>query len=75
MEVQAVTEIQSISSHDHNEQDCMEALIAIKWPNGLSARVALTTLCSHLTSRRIPLFECAVPCSPPPYSLGRFHII
>ncbi|MFM9277393.1 hypothetical protein ACI1P2_05085 [Paenibacillus sp. p-8] len=34
MEVQAETELQSFSSLYHNEQDCMEALISMKWPNG-----------------------------------------
>ncbi|MFB5677225.1 transposase [Paenibacillus terreus] len=59
MEVQAETELQSFSSRYHNERDCMEALIAMKWPNGFVCPRCAHTRCSRLTSRRIPLFECA----------------
>ncbi|MFB5674003.1 transposase [Paenibacillus terreus] len=58
MEVQAETELQSFSSCYHNEQDCMKALIAMKWPNGFVCPRCAYTRCSRLTSRRIPLFEC-----------------
>ncbi|MFB5267519.1 transposase, partial [Paenibacillus enshidis] len=34
MGVQAETELQPFSRRYHNEQACMEALIAMKWPNG-----------------------------------------
>ncbi|MNW43772.1 Transposase zinc-ribbon domain protein [compost metagenome] len=45
--------------HRYNrEQDCMEALIAMKWPNGFVCPRCAYTRCSQLTSRRIPLFEC-----------------
>ncbi|MFM9281891.1 IS1595 family transposase, partial [Paenibacillus jiagnxiensis] len=59
MEVQAETELQSFSSRYHNEQDCMKALIAMKWPNGFVCPRCAHTRCSRLTSRRIPMFECA----------------
>ncbi|MDP4097316.1 transposase [Paenibacillus sp. P96] len=59
MEVQAETELQSFSSRYHNEQACMEALIAMKWPNGFVCPRCAHTCCSRLTSRRVPLFECA----------------
>ncbi|WP_458296144.1 transposase, partial [Paenibacillus jiagnxiensis] len=58
MEIQAETELQSFSSCYHNEQDCMEALIAMKWPNGFVCPRCAHTRCSRLTSRRIPMFEC-----------------
>ncbi|MFB5269268.1 transposase [Paenibacillus enshidis] len=59
MEVQVETELQPLSSRYHNEQACMEALIAMKWPNGFVCPRCAHTRCSRLTSRRIPLFECA----------------
>ncbi|MFB5763220.1 transposase [Paenibacillus medicaginis] len=58
MEVQTETELQSFSSRYHNEQACMEALIAMKWPNGFVCPRCAHTRCSRLTSRRVPLFEC-----------------
>ncbi|MDP4095400.1 transposase [Paenibacillus sp. P96] len=59
MEVQAETEVQPFSRRYHNEQVCMEALIVLKWPNGFVCPRCAHTRCSRLTSRRIPLFECA----------------
>ncbi|MFB5762271.1 transposase [Paenibacillus medicaginis] len=59
MEVQAETELQPFSHRYHNEQACMEALIAMKWPNGFVCPRCAHTRCSRLTSRRVPLFECA----------------
>lgn len=58
MEVNAGTELQPISSRYNSEQACMEALIAMKWPNGFVCPRCAHTRCSRLTSRRIPLFEC-----------------
>ncbi|WP_445993924.1 transposase, partial [Paenibacillus terreus] len=49
MEVQAETELQSFSSRYHNERDCMEALIAMKWPNGFVCPRCAHTRCSRLT--------------------------
>jgi len=34
MEFRAVTDLQPFNSRYHSEQACMEALIAMKWPNG-----------------------------------------
>ncbi|MGG6312671.1 transposase [Paenibacillus macerans] len=59
MEVNAGTDLQPFSSRYHSEQACMEALIAMKWPNGFVCPRCAHTRCSRLTSRRIPLFECA----------------
>ncbi|GBK60946.1 MULTISPECIES: transposase [Paenibacillus] len=58
MEVNAGTELQPFSSRFNSEQDCMEALIAMKWPNGFVCPRCAHTRCSRLTSRHIPLFEC-----------------
>ncbi|MCK8488191.1 transposase [Paenibacillus sp. MBLB2552] len=46
------------SKHYKSEQDCMDALIAAKWPSGFVCPKCNHTGCSRLTSRRIPLFEC-----------------
>ncbi|MGG6310298.1 transposase [Paenibacillus macerans] len=59
MEVNAGTDLQPFSSRYHSEQACLEALIAMKWPNGFVCPRCAHTRCSRLTSRRIPLFECA----------------
>ncbi|WP_334073260.1 MULTISPECIES: IS1595 family transposase [Paenibacillus] len=58
MEVNAGRELQPFSSRYNSEQACMEALIAMKWPNGFVCPRCAHTRCSRLTSRRIPLFEC-----------------
>ncbi|MCM3700072.1 transposase [Paenibacillus macerans] len=58
MEVNAGTELQSFSNRFNSEHACMEALIAMKWPNGFVCPRCAHTRCSHLTSRHIPLFEC-----------------
>ncbi|MCM3699750.1 transposase [Paenibacillus macerans] len=58
MEVNAGTELQPFSSRYNSEQACMEALIAMKWPSGFVCPRCAHTLCSLLTSRHIPLFEC-----------------
>ncbi|MED4956227.1 transposase, partial [Paenibacillus macerans] len=34
MEINTGTEHQPFNSRFNSEQDCMEALIAMKWPNG-----------------------------------------
>ncbi|MGG6312615.1 transposase [Paenibacillus macerans] len=59
MEVNGGTDLQPFSTRYHSEQACMEALIAMKWPNGFVCPRCVHTRCSRLTSRRIPLFECA----------------
>ncbi|MGZ7444362.1 transposase [Paenibacillus sp. TH7-28] len=59
MDVNAGTELQPFSSRYNSEQVCMEALIAMKWPNGFVCPRCAHTRCSRLTSRRIHLFECA----------------
>ncbi|MCM3703011.1 transposase [Paenibacillus macerans] len=59
MEVNAGTELQSFSSRYDSEQACMEAVIAMKWPNGFVCPRCAHTRFSRLTSRHIPLFECA----------------
>ncbi len=51
-------DLQTFSSRFTNEQDCVEALIAMKWPSGFVCPRCAHTQCSRLTSRRIPLFEC-----------------
>ncbi|MCM3700372.1 transposase [Paenibacillus macerans] len=58
MEVNSGTELQPFTSRYNNEQACMEALIAMKWPNGFVCPRCAHTRCSRLTSRHIPLFEC-----------------
>ncbi|MGZ7444098.1 transposase, partial [Paenibacillus sp. TH7-28] len=58
MEVNTGTELQPFTSRFNSEQSCMEALIAMKWPNGFVCPRCAHTRCSRLTSRHIPLFEC-----------------
>ncbi|MCM3702938.1 transposase [Paenibacillus macerans] len=58
MEDNAGTELQPFTSRYNSEQACMEALIAMKWPNGFVCPRCAHTRCSRLTSRHIPLFEC-----------------
>ncbi|MCM3700480.1 transposase [Paenibacillus macerans] len=58
MEINAGTELQPFTSRYNSEQACMEALIAMKWPNGFVCPRCAHTRCSRLTSRHIPLFEC-----------------
>ncbi|WP_415841634.1 transposase, partial [Paenibacillus macerans] len=58
MEINAGTELQPFSSRFNSEQACMEALIAMKWPNGFVCPRCTYTRCSRLTSRHIPLLEC-----------------
>ncbi|MGZ7445916.1 transposase [Paenibacillus sp. TH7-28] len=58
MDANAGTELQPFSSRYNSEQACMEALIAMKWPNGFVCPRCAHTRCSRLTSRHIPLFEC-----------------
>ncbi|MGZ7441842.1 transposase [Paenibacillus sp. TH7-28] len=58
MEVNTGTELQSFSKRFNSEQACMEALIAMKWPNGFICPRCAHPRCSRLTSRHIPLFEC-----------------
>ncbi|MGZ7442908.1 transposase [Paenibacillus sp. TH7-28] len=58
MEINAGTELQPFTSRYNSEQACMEALIAMKWPNGFVCPRCAHTRCSRLTSRNIPLFEC-----------------
>ncbi|MED4957357.1 transposase, partial [Paenibacillus macerans] len=48
MEVNTGTELQSFSSRFNSEQDCMEALIAMKWPNGFVCPRCAYTRCSRL---------------------------
>ncbi|WP_268568687.1 transposase, partial [Paenibacillus macerans] len=49
MEANAGTEFQPFSSRFNSEQDCMEALIAMKWPNGFVCPRCAHTRCSRLT--------------------------
>ncbi|MCM3698971.1 transposase [Paenibacillus macerans] len=58
MEVNTGTELQPFTNRFNSEQACMEALIAMKWPNGFVCPCCAHTRCSRLTSRHIPLFEC-----------------
>ncbi|WP_178024486.1 transposase [uncultured Paenibacillus sp.] len=58
MEVTAESILQPISSRYSSEEECMEALIAMKWPNGFVCPRCAYTRCSRVNSRRIPLFEC-----------------
>ncbi len=58
MGVKMKLEIAKINSHFHREGDCIEALVALKWPNGFVCPLCSYTRCTRLTSRRIPLFEC-----------------
>lgn len=56
----AVTEsiLQPFGGRYSSEEECMEALIAMKWPNGFVCPRCAYTRCSRVTSRRLPLFEC-----------------
>ncbi|MGG1879017.1 IS1595 family transposase [Paenibacillus cisolokensis] len=58
MMIHIATELQSFHNRYQSEQDCMEALIAMKWPSGFICPRCNHTGCSRLSSRRIPLFEC-----------------
>ncbi|MCM3699518.1 transposase [Paenibacillus macerans] len=59
MEVNAGTELQPFNSRYNSEQACMEAQIVMKWRSGFVCPRCAHTRCSRLTSRHIPLFECA----------------
>ncbi|MBW4840425.1 MAG: transposase [Paenibacillaceae bacterium] len=48
----------TFNSRYHSEEDCIEAVVAMKWPNGFVCPLCAFTRCTRLTSRRIPLFEC-----------------
>lgn len=50
---------QTFSRRFTNEQECVDALIALKWPNGFVCPRCTHTQYSRLSSRRIPLFECS----------------
>ncbi|WP_339299767.1 IS1595 family transposase [Paenibacillus sp. FSL K6-2441] len=58
MELGTSMELQSISSRFQSEADCIEAIIAMKWPNGFVCPRCAYTECTRLSSRRLPLFEC-----------------
>ncbi len=50
--------LQPISSRFQSEADCIEAIIAMKWPDGFVCPRCAYTKCTRLSSRRLPLFEC-----------------
>ncbi|PAD78779.1 transposase [Paenibacillus campinasensis] len=58
MMIHIATELPSFHSRYQSEQDCIEAVIAMKWPNGFICPRCDHTKCCRLSSRRIPLFEC-----------------
>ncbi|MGG1877083.1 IS1595 family transposase [Paenibacillus cisolokensis] len=58
MEFREETVLQPFHSRYHSEEACMEALIAMKWPDGFVCPRCDHTGCSRLNSRRVPLFEC-----------------
>ncbi|MEK3735112.1 IS1595 family transposase [Paenibacillus sp. FSL M8-0334] len=58
MTIHTGTGLQPFYSRYQSEQDCMEALIAMKWPSGFVCPRCDHTGCSRLNSRRVPLFEC-----------------
>ncbi|WP_339301249.1 IS1595 family transposase [Paenibacillus sp. FSL K6-2441] len=58
MELGMNPELQSISSRFQSEADCIEAIIAMKWPNGFVCPRCAFTECTRVSSRRLPLFEC-----------------
>ncbi|MGG1877287.1 IS1595 family transposase [Paenibacillus cisolokensis] len=58
MEVHGLTDLQPFHRRFQNEQACLEAVIAMKWPNGFVCPRCEHTGCSRLNSRRVPLFEC-----------------
>ncbi|MEC2343365.1 IS1595 family transposase [Paenibacillus barengoltzii] len=58
MELSTSMELKSISSRFQSEADCIEAIIAMKWPNGFVCPRCAYTECTRLSTRHIPLFEC-----------------
>ncbi|WP_178023282.1 transposase [uncultured Paenibacillus sp.] len=58
MDVNAETEVIPKPNRYTSEQDCLDALVAMKWPTGFVCPRCAHTRYSLLTSRRIPLFEC-----------------
>jgi len=59
MELGMNTELfQTVSSRFQSEGDCIEAIIAMKWPNGFVCPRCAYTECTRLSTRRLPLFEC-----------------
>lgn len=52
------TDLQIINRFYQNEEACIEALIAMKWPTGFVCPRCDYPRCTRLTTRRIPLFEC-----------------
>lgn len=58
VELDPKTELQSFDSRFQNETDCVNAIIAMKWPNGFVCPRCAYTEYTRLSSRRLPLFEC-----------------
>ncbi|MEA3572008.1 IS1595 family transposase [Paenibacillus phoenicis] len=58
MELNMNTDLHPISSRFQSEADCIEAIIAMKWPDGFFCPRCAYTECTRLSSRRLPLFEC-----------------
>ncbi|WP_178025054.1 transposase [uncultured Paenibacillus sp.] len=58
MGVKMDQEMPKFNSCYHSEEDCIEALVAMKWPNGFVCPLCAYNRCTRLNSRRIPLFEC-----------------
>jgi Zn ribbon nucleic-acid-binding protein len=58
MELGTSMGLKSISSRFQSEADCIEAIIAMKWPNGFVCPRCAYTECTRLSTRHIPLFEC-----------------
>ncbi|WP_227872652.1 transposase [Paenibacillus macerans] len=54
IEVNTGTKLQPFSSRYQSEQDCMEALIAMKWPSGFVCPRCAHTRCSRLASSISP---------------------
>ncbi|WP_198524609.1 transposase [Paenibacillus phocaensis] len=58
VDLSANMDLPPLSSRFRSEADCIEMLIAKKWPNGFVCPRCANTACTRLSSRRLPLFEC-----------------
>lgn len=58
VELSASVDFPYTSCRFHSEADCIELLIAKKWPDGFICPRCAYTECARLSSRRLPLFEC-----------------
>ncbi|MFC5532189.1 transposase [Cohnella yongneupensis] len=50
---------EAFCSSFETEEDCMQALFKVKWPDGFRCPICSNTNCYVTSTRRLPLYECA----------------